>query len=51
MRRDQKDKVRSNLKKDAGIDEENDMIDEDEMDIEEENQKTVKKKKLSEKET
>ena len=44
MRRDQKDKVRSNLKKDAGIDEENDMIDEDEMDIEEENQKTVKKK-------
>ena len=51
MRRDQKDKVRSNLKKDAGIDEENDMIDEDEMDIEEENQKTVKKKKLSEKES
>ena len=51
MRRDQKDKVRNNLKKDAGIDEEDEMIDEDEMDIEEENQKTVKKKKLSEKES
>ena len=52
MRRDQKEKMRSNLKKDAGIDEEDDKIsDSDEMDIEEENQKTVKKKKISEKES
>ena len=52
MRRDQKDKVRSNLKKDAGIEEDDKIIsDSDEMDIEEENQKTVKKKKLSEKES
>ena len=51
-RRDQKEKMRSNLKKDAGIDEEDDKIsDSDEMDIEEENQKTVKKKKISEKES
>ena len=50
LRRDQKEKLRSNLKKDAGIDEEDDKIsDSDEMDIEEENQKTVKKKKISEK--
>ena len=52
MRREQKDKVRSNLKKDAGIEEDDKIIsDSDEMDIEEENQKTVKKKKLSEKES
>ena len=52
MRRDQKDKVRINLKKDAGIEEDDKIIsDSDEMDIEEENQKTVKKKKLSEKES
>ena len=51
MRRDQKEKMRSNLKKDAGIDEEDDKISDDEMDIEEENQKTVKKKKISEKES
>ena len=52
MRRDQKDKVRSNLKKDAGIEGDDKIIsDSDEMDIEEENQKTVKKKKLSEKES
>ena len=50
LRREQKEKMRSNLKKDAGIDEEDDKISEsDEMDIEEENQKTVKKKKISEK--
>ena len=50
LRRDQKEKMRSNLKKDAGIDEEDDKIsDSDEMDIEEENQKTVKKKKISDK--
>ena len=50
LRREQKEKMRSNLKKDAGIDEEDDKIsDSDEMDIEEENQKTVKKKKISEK--
>ena len=50
LRRDQKEKMRSNLKKDAGINEEDDKIsDSDEMDIEEENQKTVKKKKKSEK--
>ena len=52
MRRDQKDKVRTNLKKDAGIEGDDKIIsDSDEMDIEEENQKTVKKKKLSEKES
>ena len=52
MRRDQKDKVRTNLKKDAGIEEDDKILsDSDEMDIEEENQKTVKKKKLSEKES
>ena len=50
LRRDQKEKMRSNLKKDAGIDEEDDKIsDSDEMDIEEENQKTLKKKKISDK--
>ena len=50
LRRDQKEKMRSNLKKDAGIGEEDDKIsDSDEMDIEEENQKTVKKKKISDK--
>ena len=50
LRRDQKEKMRSNLKKDAGIDEEDDKISSsDEMDIEEENQKTVKKKKISDK--
>ena len=50
LRRDQKEKMRSNLKKDAGIDEEDNKIsDYDEMDIEEENQKTVKKKKISDK--
>ena len=52
MRREQKDKVRKNLKKDAGVDEEEEMIqDSDEMDIEEEDQKIVKKKKISEKES
>ena len=45
MRREQKDKVRNNLKKDAGIEDNDDMDDIDEMDIDEENQKTVKKKK------
>ena len=50
MRREQKDKVRNNLKKDAGIEEE-DMENSDEMDIEEENKKIVKKKKISEKES
>ena len=49
MRREQKDKVRNNLKKDAGIEE--DMEDSDEMDIEEEDKKIVKKKKISEKES
>ena len=50
MRREQKDKVRNNLKKDAGIEEE-DMEDSDEMDIEDEDKKIVKKKKISEKES
>ena len=49
MRRDQKDKVRNNLKKDAGIGEMDEIS--DEMDIEEEDQKVVKKKKISEKES
>ena len=51
MRRDQKDKVRNNLKKDAGIDEEENIEDSDDMDIEEEDKKIVKKKKISEKES
>ena len=50
MRRDQKDKVRNNLKKDAGIGDMDEIS--DEMDIEEEeDQKIVKKKKISEKES
>ena len=49
MRREQKDKVRNNLKKDAGIGEMDEIS--DEMDIEEEDQKVVKKKKISEKES
>ena len=49
MRRDQKDKVRNNLKKDAGIGDMDEIS--DEMDIEEEEQKVVKKKKVSEKES
>ena len=49
MRRDQKDKVRNNLKKDAGIWDMDEIS--DEMDIEEEDQKVVKKKKISEKES
>ena len=51
MRREQKDKVRNNLKKDAGIDEEENIEDSDDMDIEEEDKKIVKKKKISEKES
>ena len=51
MRREQKDKVRNNLKKDAGIEEDDKMEDIDEMDIDEENQKTIKKKKISDKES
>ena len=50
MRREQKDKVRNNLKKDAGIGEDMDE-DSDVMDIEEEEPKVVKKKKISEKES
>ena len=50
MRREQKDKVRNNLKKDAGIGEDVDE-DSDVMDIEEEEPKVVKKKKISEKES
>ena len=49
MRREQKDKVRNNLKKDAGIGDMDEIS--DEMDIEEEDQKVVKKKKISEKES
>ena len=52
LRREQKDKMRNNLKKDAGVTEEDDKIsDNDEMDIDEENAGTVKKKKISEKES
>ena len=51
MRREQKDKVRNNLKKDAGIEEDDMEEDSNEMDIEEEDQKVVKKKKISEKES
>ena len=51
MRRDQKDKVRSNLKKDAGVEDEELIENSDEMDIEEEDKKAVKKKKISEKES
>ena len=50
MRREQKDKVRNNLKKDAGIGEDMDE-DSDVMDIEDEEPKVVKKKKISEKES
>ena len=52
LRRDQKDKLRNNLKKDAGVTEE-DEKDEDleDMEIDEQNQKTVKKKKINEKES
>ena len=52
LRREQKDKLRINLKKDAGVDEEDEKDENmDEMDIDEENEKTVKKKKISEKES
>ena len=51
LRRDQKDKLRNNLKKDAGVDEEDEKDNSEEMDIDEENQNTVKKKKISEKES
>ena len=52
LRREQKDKLRNNLKKDAGVDEEDEKDENiDEMDIDEENEKTVKKKKISEKES
>jgi nucleolar GTP-binding protein len=51
LRREQKDKLRSNLKKDAGVGEEDDKIDEDDMDIDEENENTGKKKKISDKES
>ena len=50
LRREQKDKVRNNLKKDAGIGEDMDE-DSDVMDIEDEEPKVVKKKKISEKES
>ena len=52
LRREQKDKLRNNLKKDAGITDEDDKdVDLEEMEIDEENDKTVKKKKISEKES
>jgi nucleolar GTP-binding protein len=52
LRREQKDRMRNNLKKDAGVTEEDDKIsDSDEMDIDEENIGTTKKKKISEKES
>ena len=52
LRREEKDKMRNNLKKDAGVTEEElKDIDDNEMDIDEENQNTVKKKKVSEKES
>jgi nucleolar GTP-binding protein len=52
LRREQKDKLRNNLKKDAGVyDEDEKDVDSEEMDIDEEHQKTVKKKKINEKES
>ena len=52
LRREEKDKMRNNLKKDAGVTEEElKDIDDNEMDIDEENQNTIKKKKVSEKES
>ena len=52
LRREQKDKMRNNLKKDAGVTEEElKNIDDNEMDIDEENETTTKKKKVSEKES
>ena len=52
LRREEKDKMRNNLKKDAGVTEEElKNIDDNEMDIDEENQNIVKKKKVSEKES
>ena len=52
LRREQKDKMRNSLKKEAGVIEEDQKVEEDdEMDIDEENQNTKKKKKVSEKES
>jgi nucleolar GTP-binding protein len=52
LRREQKDKLRNSLKKEAGVNEEDEKVEEDdEMDIDEENQNTKKKKKVSEKES
>jgi len=52
LRREQKDKMRNSLKKEAGVTEEDEKVEEeDEMDIDEENQNTKKKKKISEKES
>ena len=52
LRREQKDKLRNNLKKDAGVNDEDEKdVDSEEMDIDEEDQKTVKKKKINEKES
>ena len=52
LRREQKDRMRNNLKKEAGVTEEDDKIgDSDEMDIDEENIGGIKKKKISEKES
>jgi nucleolar GTP-binding protein len=50
LRREQKDKMRNSLKKEAGVTEEDEKVEEDEMDIDEENQNNTKKKKISEKE-
>ena len=52
LRREQKDKMRNSLKKEAGVIEEDQKVEEDdEMDIDEENQNTKKRKKVSEKES
>ena len=52
LRREQKEKLRNNLKKDAGVNEEDEKEEDiDEMDIDEENEKTTKKKKISDKES
>ena len=48
LRREQKEKLRKNLKNDAGI-EEDDNLDDNLMEIDEEDNKITKKKKLSEK--
>ena len=48
LRREQKEKLRNSLKKDAGVDIEDEKVDEENMDIDEDNEMPTKKKKVSE---